>query len=1020
MKTKGFIFRSAVNSVILVLFVLMTALSFSSAETLLIDDGEQECIEPLKGVDLSAFRQPTNRWQFVGDASLDPQDDRGIATKPGAGVLVGRGGIPNIFTSLEHGDVEAHIEFMVPKGSNSGVYFMGRYEIQVFDSWGVEKPQHSDCGGIYQRWDPGREGGPGFDGIPPRVNASKRPGEWQSYDVIFKAPRFDSSGKKIANAKFVKVVHNGILIHENQEATGPTRAAAFGDEKKVGPLMFQGDHGPVAYRNIRIRPLAGAPIAGAGYISDELINSLREYDFGKSRNALVAIEDEIRNASPARKQVIEGKLLEVLKSGRATYAARQFVCRILRQTGTEESVPVLAKFLTDEKLSHMARFALQQMPYGEVDRVLLGALDKAGDKTKIGIISSIAQRGDKGAVEKIAEYISSDNEELAKVAISALGWIGGEKAAEILMKAKVPSTLELAKDDALVSSADRMLSGGQAEKALAVYEKMTGEDKDVMVRIAAYSGIVKANKDKAVGMVLSLLEDENKEVRNAAARFVAEMEGVEATRTFAEKIPSLGIDSQVMLINCLANRGDTAAAIDVAKAVKSDNKSVRTTAVSALGEIGTASQVKLLVEQAMSEEDDMAKAAKESLAKISGGGVSDEIIKVAKLSSPDVRANIIELLIDRNQSSALPFLLDAVKDKNSNVRSAAYNALASLAGKEQVGDIVELLLTNKDSGEREQIRRALVSVIKRLENLKEVSDTIIECITKAEDDGVRVSLLPVLNQIGGERALEIARNYLASRNSEIKKAAIRTLSDWPEPAPMKNLLDIAASDSIETNRILALRGYIKLSSLPSERFNSQTVEMLKRAFALAGRAEEKKSVLFVLPNFPCKEALELAKKSMDDESTAAEAGVAVKKLQAMSLIATGSKVTTSGGTNVHMINDRIIPKSHEDGMVSFHWWPRNGTEEWVQYDFGGPEQVSTVVVYWFDDTGRGACRVPKTWKVLYRKAGRWEPVKNTNGYGVERDKFNSVTFESVKTDALRLQIQLQDNWSGGIHEWRVE
>ena len=80
-------------------------------------------------------------------------------------------------------------------------------------------------------------------------------GKWQTFDVIFRAPRFGPDGEKTANARFVKVLHNGVLVHENVEVTGPTRAAAYSDEKPAGPLMLQGDHGPVAYRNVRVRPL---------------------------------------------------------------------------------------------------------------------------------------------------------------------------------------------------------------------------------------------------------------------------------------------------------------------------------------------------------------------------------------------------------------------------------------------------------------------------------------------------------------------------------------------------------------------------------------------------------------------------------------------------------------------------------------------------------------------------------------------------------------------------------------------
>jgi len=197
-------------------------------------------------------------WVVGGESSLDDADGKKLAWKPGSGVIVnGKDGrTANLFTKDEFGDLEAHVEFMVAKGSNSGVYFMGRYEIQVLDSFGVKDPHYSDCGGIYQRWDPKRgKGQEGYEGHPPKLNASKPAGEWQSFDVTFRAPRFDAEGKKTANATFVKVLHNGQVVHENVEVTGTTRSGAWEDEKLKGPLMLQGDHGPVAYRNIRVRAL---------------------------------------------------------------------------------------------------------------------------------------------------------------------------------------------------------------------------------------------------------------------------------------------------------------------------------------------------------------------------------------------------------------------------------------------------------------------------------------------------------------------------------------------------------------------------------------------------------------------------------------------------------------------------------------------------------------------------------------------------------------------------------------------
>jgi len=215
----------------------------------------------LVGDDFSAWRGDTGEWQIVGDVFKKPDNEKLLGSNPGKGVVVNgpTGRTSHLFSKAEFGDVAAHIEFMVPKESNSGVYFMGRYEIQVLDSWQKESDYAgNECGGIYQRWDDNRTP-QGYEGHSPRVNVSKPPGEWQTFDVVFRAPRFDNEGKKISNARFEKVVHNGLVIHEDVELTGPTRASAYNDEKPTGPLMLQGDHGPVAYRNVWLAPAGPNP-----------------------------------------------------------------------------------------------------------------------------------------------------------------------------------------------------------------------------------------------------------------------------------------------------------------------------------------------------------------------------------------------------------------------------------------------------------------------------------------------------------------------------------------------------------------------------------------------------------------------------------------------------------------------------------------------------------------------------------------------------------------------------------------
>lgn len=204
--------------------------------------------------DMSAFQPVAGNWSVAGGVLSDHTQEQHLAAQAGTGVLVNQNDENNkdaLYTAWEHGDLEVRLEFMMPKGSNSGIYFQGRYEVQLLDSWMKEEIGSGDCGGIYQRWDESRpEGEKGYEGYAPRQNASKAPGLWQRFHIIFRAPRFDDAGNKTENARFEKVVHNGVVIHEGVELSGPTRSAFFTEEGPLGPLVIQGDHGPVAFRNI--------------------------------------------------------------------------------------------------------------------------------------------------------------------------------------------------------------------------------------------------------------------------------------------------------------------------------------------------------------------------------------------------------------------------------------------------------------------------------------------------------------------------------------------------------------------------------------------------------------------------------------------------------------------------------------------------------------------------------------------------------------------------------------------------
>ena len=212
---------------------------------------EAQTVSLINGKDLSGWKtvgRLTNIWTY-GKAGMNPDNPAKLTVIGSGDELINTNRTVNLSSEAEFGDCHVELEFMVGKSSpnnevesNSGIKLMNIYEIQIFDSYGKTDLSKIDSGAVYSE-------------NAPLVNGCKKPGEWQKLAIDFRAPRFDSEGKKIANAKFVKVILNGTVVQDNVEIAHGTNVSRNAKEHPTGPIYLQGDHGSVAFRNLKVTPL---------------------------------------------------------------------------------------------------------------------------------------------------------------------------------------------------------------------------------------------------------------------------------------------------------------------------------------------------------------------------------------------------------------------------------------------------------------------------------------------------------------------------------------------------------------------------------------------------------------------------------------------------------------------------------------------------------------------------------------------------------------------------------------------
>lgn len=741
---------------------------------------------------------------------------------------------------------------------------------------------------------------------------------------------------------------------------------------------------------------------------DEAFDAVRTYELGHDAAPLQFLVEQVMATygDAAARRDLANRFAALLSSD-ATFDGKLFACRQLYIIGTDEQLPAIAPLLLDEKLSDAARYALEAMPGDAVDQALLDAMSRTSGKVKIGIINSLRVRRCATATQPLAACLRESDIEVAKAAALALGAIGATDAARELMLVMIEEVPGLHRTivDAYLAVAWAELAAGHVDSAREMFRAVHHAPEAKAQLMAAAAGWIEADPRSAARLLLIMLTEKDFEWVLQAVQYVRTIPGKQASQYFVDIIENepLPPENEALLIKALADRGDRLVLPAITKALDSEHEAVRAAAVEGLGILGDATSVPGLTRVAATTRGEEQRAARKSLYRLSGDAVDAAILDEMSRSEPQVRVELIRAIGERGTAGALDLLIAQVGDVNPEVQEAAGKALASVAAYGDLPKIVDVLLSCPEQA-RSTLARSMVQVARKAAVLEGAAAPVIEGLGAAQDPRLKATLLQALGEIGDPSSLDVLRAGVKDSNEELAYAAVSALSDWPDAAPLQDLLSIAENAPVERSRSRALDGYVRMLRLPGNRPASETATLYEHALKLATTASTKRHILSGLSELADAKALDIVEQYLTDVEVKAEAAVAAERIRS-------SFYQVSASSNTETARQAL------DKNVDTRWTsgkPQSG-DEWFLVDMVRTAEIAGILL----DTSRSLKDYPRGYEVYayVDESNPGAPVAKGEGSGPVLE----IRFAPVSARFLKIVQtgRVDDGWWWSIDELRV-
>ncbi len=426
-----------------------------------------------------------------------------------------------------------------------------------------------------------------------------------------------------------------------------------------------------------------------------------------------------------------------------------------------------------------------------------------------------------------------------------------------------------AASDAALRLAERLGPAGRP-----AYVELWKPAEPPIIRLAALQGLARIDGPKALPTILEAIKSSDAPIQAEAIRLAASQGG---QPQLLEALPALAPAAQVKAITALSEAGASSALPAFRTAAASPDQAVQIAAIRALGRNGGPAEADLLARKAAESEGPERDEARSALVRLNGPAVDAAIVKAIPAAEPKLKLELIRAASERGTKDAVPALLEAARSSDRDTRREAYRALRDIAPAQSIPDLVALLAASPAAADRREMERTLASALRR--NPQAPLMPVEKEYAAAQTSEAKASLLTVMGQSTRDDALPHLRAALALPDPALRRAAILTLTEWPSPAPGPDLLNTARSDSDAALKVLALRGYIKLVSVPSNLAPADSARQLAEVLKVNPQPDEKKALLAALTRFICPESLAVAKSLTADPAVAAEAKSAADRIE---------------------------------------------------------------------------------------------------------------------------------------------